>query len=94
MEGHQYMTIGNVMIDPQARTVTVEGEILNLNRKEFDILLYMTTNKNRLVQKTALAEHVWGDYIDESFSISAWMNLWPWSPLPQKSKNSNCCIPP
>ena len=36
-----------------------------LNRKEFDTLLYLATNKNLLVNKTALAEHVWGDYIDE-----------------------------
>lgn len=69
MEGHHQMAIGNVIIDPQARTVTVEREILNLNRKEYDILLYLTTNKNRLVPKTALAEHVWGDHIDESDSF-------------------------
>lgn len=69
MEGHHQMSIGNVIIDPQARTVTVEQEILNLNRKEYDILLYLTTNKNRLVPKTALAEHVWGDHIDESDSF-------------------------
>ena len=32
---------------------------------EFDVLLYLVINQNRLVNKTALAEHVWGDYIDE-----------------------------
>jgi DNA-binding response OmpR family regulator len=37
-----------------------------LNRKEFDILLYLAINKDRLVNKSALAEHVWGDYIDQS----------------------------
>jgi DNA-binding response OmpR family regulator len=38
---------------------------LELNRKEFDVLLYLAINKNRLVNKMALAEHVWGDYVDE-----------------------------
>jgi DNA-binding response OmpR family regulator len=28
--------------------------------------LYLVTNKSRLVTKTALAEHVWGDQIDEA----------------------------
>ena len=48
--------------------ITIDGEELILNRKEFDILLYLLTNKGRLVAKTALAEHVWGDRIDEADS--------------------------
>ena len=59
----------NLSIDTESRTVLVNGHDLNLNRKEYDILLYMVTNKNRLVHKTALAEHVWGDAVDESNSF-------------------------
>ena len=40
-----------------------------LNRKEFAVLLYMAVNKNKLVNKTAIAENVWGDYIDEANSL-------------------------
>ncbi|MEX2594652.1 MAG: response regulator transcription factor [Anditalea sp.] len=69
LDGNQIITIGNVAMDPRARTAAVNGEDLNLNRKEYDILLYLVTNKNRLVQKTALVEHVWGDYIDEADSF-------------------------
>lgn len=69
MDGSQVVSIGNVIINPDSRIITVDGETLNLNRKEYDILLYLMTNKNRLVQKTALAEHVWGDYIDEADSF-------------------------
>ena len=39
---------------------------MDLNRKEFDILTYLATNQNRLVSKSALAEHVWGDHIDQA----------------------------
>ena len=47
----------------------IEGEELELNRKEFDVFLYLCTNKDRLVSKSALAEHVWGDYIDQADSF-------------------------
>lgn len=57
---------GNLEVDLGNRLVSVNREDLPLNRKEFDILTYLLVNQNRLVQKTALAEHVWGDYMDEA----------------------------
>lgn len=59
------LNCGNVQLDPEQRLAFVNGEPLILNRKEFDILSYLILNQSRLVQKTALAEHVWGDYMDE-----------------------------
>lgn len=69
MDGQSHIVCGSLKIDPDLRTVTINGEELPLNRKEFDILLYLVTNKDRLVTKTALAEHVWGDHIDEANSF-------------------------
>ena len=66
--GSNTLTVGNVTAQLEQRTVSVGGEDLALNRKEFDILLYLLTNKDRLVTKTAMAEHVWGDRIDEADS--------------------------
>ena len=68
-DGNHYLSIGNVRIDPDQHLVWVAGQELTLNRKEFDILLYLATNKGRLVSRTALAEHVWGDHIDEADSF-------------------------
>lgn len=65
-DGAALIEIGNTVIDPQNLTVSVAGNELQLNRKEYAILLYMISNKNRLVAKSALAEHVWGDHIDEA----------------------------
>jgi two-component system, OmpR family, response regulator ArlR len=65
-DGNHLLTLGNLQIDPDKHQVTIQEKELVLNRKEFDILLYLATNKDRLVSKTALAEHVWGDYIDEA----------------------------
>lgn len=65
-DGQNTVVCKNVKIDFTSRTVHVNDELLILNRKEFDILTYFVVNKNRLVNKTALAEHVWGDQIDEA----------------------------
>jgi DNA-binding response OmpR family regulator len=65
-QGKSLIEIANVIIDPDERSASVDGQTLVLNRKEFDILMYMVLNKNRLVNKTSLAEHVWGDHMDDS----------------------------
>ena len=69
LEGSNYITCDNLKIDAELRMVWVNEKELALNRKEYDVLLYMVINKNRLVNKAALAEHVWGDYIDDANSF-------------------------
>jgi DNA-binding response OmpR family regulator len=64
LNGKNYIECGNIVFDIQERTLAVNGELIHLNRKEFDILNYFLLNKNRLITKTALAEYVWGDHID------------------------------
>lgn len=64
--GKNTLELSNVSIDLTDRSVTVNAEPLNLNRKELDVLIYLAMNKNRLVNKTSLAEHVWGDRIDQA----------------------------
>jgi DNA-binding response OmpR family regulator len=58
--------VGNLEFDIENRVAKVNGVEMILNRKEFDILEYLLINKNRLVQKVALAEHVWGDFMDDA----------------------------
>jgi DNA-binding response OmpR family regulator len=64
--GKNTVELANVKLDLDDRTLHIDNELLALNRKEFDILTYMVVNKNRLVNKTSLAEHVWGDHMDEA----------------------------
>ncbi len=68
-EGNSLVEINNIIIDPEQKTLQVKGIEVALNRKEFAVLLYMAVNKNKLVNKTAIAENVWGDYIDEANSL-------------------------
>ncbi|MDR7128605.1 DNA-binding response OmpR family regulator [Algoriphagus sp. 4150] len=66
LNGSNQLTIKNAVLDLNEREFKVDDLLLELNRKEFDILNYFMVNKNRLITKSALAEHVWGDHIDQA----------------------------
>ncbi|MDR1552349.1 MAG: response regulator transcription factor, partial [Prevotellaceae bacterium] len=63
-DGKQTVALGNTEIDFDQRQMRIDGNPLKLTRKEFDMLAFFVTNKNRLITKDALAEHVWGDNFD------------------------------
>ena len=64
--GDMSVSIENVKLLPEKRTVFVNDEELPLNRKEFDLLYYFMVNPDRLLNKTTLTEAVWGDNIDQA----------------------------
>ena len=51
-------------IDLHGKTLTVNGSSVNLTKKEFNLLLFFIGNKNRVLSKGALAEHLSGDFAD------------------------------
>jgi len=69
LAGSQEVVLNNVKVDFDARTVYVAAEDLHLNRKEFDVFSFFVLNKNKLVTKTSLAEHVWGDDSDNADNL-------------------------
>lgn len=64
--GESKLAIGNVVLDPDSHTVSVDGRDVELTRKEYDIFNYFAGRADMLIEKTALAEGVWGDYIDQA----------------------------
>lgn len=68
-DGDNYVTWNNVKLQPEQRSVTVNNEPLILNRKEYDLLYYFMINPNRLINKTAIAESVWGDHTDQADNL-------------------------
>src|SRR5690606_9426037 len=67
--GDNVLSLKNVAQNADSRTVTVGGKELLLNRKEHDILYYFMLRPHKLMEKTTLAEAVWGDYIDQSDNL-------------------------
>lgn len=65
-DGEMIVELGNVKIIPDRFEVWVEDKKLDLNRKEYDILFYFAGRPGHLIDKTTLAESVWGDHIDQA----------------------------
>lgn len=56
--------LNELQIDLLARTAVVNGLAVLLTKKEFELLLFLIGNKNRVISKSALAEHLSGDMAD------------------------------
>lgn len=53
-----------LVVDLLSKTVAVKDRKINLTKKEFDLLLLFLGNKNKVISKNALAEHLSGDLAD------------------------------
>ncbi len=60
-KGVNLLEAGNLRLDLLSRTVMCNRQPLSLSRHEFDLLNYLLNNKNRVVSKQAIAEHIYGD---------------------------------
>jgi two-component system KDP operon response regulator KdpE len=56
---------GDLVIDLDARAVTVRGEEVKLTRTEYEILRYLALNAGRVVTHTMILQHVWGPLYEE-----------------------------
>ena len=64
--GNNTLQINEIQIDLNARQVMVHDTLIKLTRKEYDMLIYLIDNENRLLTKETIAEHLWGDHIDQA----------------------------
>lgn len=53
-----------LQVDLLSKTITVNREVVVLTKKEFDLLIYFVGNKNKVISKSTLAEHLSGDFAD------------------------------
>lgn len=63
-ESRNHLLFDELEIDIPSKWVKVKGEGVYLTRKEFDLLLFLVGNKNLVVSKIAIAEHLSGDMAD------------------------------
>lgn len=62
--GRREIVFNEINIKPERHEVFVNDYPLTLTKKEFDIIHFFVVNKNRLLTKEAIAEHLWGDDIE------------------------------
>jgi DNA-binding response OmpR family regulator len=63
-DGNNSLKFEEVQLDLSSKTVSVNNRGIDLTRKEYDLLLYFISNKNKVISKGAIAEHLWGDNMD------------------------------
>ncbi|HQV54231.1 MAG: response regulator transcription factor [Chitinophagaceae bacterium] len=63
-EGNKLLVFEEITIDTVGKVASVDQVGLDLTRTEYDLLLYLVTNKNRVVSKNAIAEHLSADEAD------------------------------
>jgi len=63
-DGKNIIRFDGFEMDLNKKEVTVQGKTIDLTKKEYELLLYFASNKNRVISKNAIAEHLWGDNMD------------------------------
>jgi DNA-binding response OmpR family regulator len=63
-QGSREILFNEITIKPDRHEVFVNSRLLNLTKKEYDIIHFFVVNKHRLLTKEAIAEHLWGDHIE------------------------------
>jgi DNA-binding response OmpR family regulator len=63
-EGRNRIVLDKLSLDLHDRIVKGANGRADLTKKEYDLLVYFIANKNKVVTKEAIVEHLWGDSID------------------------------
>jgi len=58
---------GEFKIDIGLRKIICKGNEVELTRKEFDLLQYLLLNKNKVLTRHQLYEHIWGNTLDDQY---------------------------
>jgi DNA-binding response OmpR family regulator len=67
--GNNEIVLNEIKILPDQMQVLIDGKEIFLTKKEFDLLIFFISNKNRVLTKEAIAEHLWGQEIDMADSF-------------------------
>lgn len=63
--GKTRIRFGELEIFPDAYQISIRGQQVHLSPKEFQLLLYLASNPDKVLPRPAIAEHLWGDDADK-----------------------------
>lgn len=58
--GKREICCGEIKVDPDTRTVLIEGQKVTMTPKVYDLLVYMMENRNRILTREQILDQVWG----------------------------------
>ena len=67
-ESAPLLTVGNLVLDPAARTVTHDGRVVDLQPREFALLQELMLNAGRVLSRPQLEERMyrWGEEVESN----------------------------
>lgn len=65
LNGNNLVEFNEITLNTNTLVVSVNDLMLEVTRKEFDLLLYFIVNKDRVLSRQSIAAHLWGDYTDD-----------------------------
>lgn len=63
--GTPIITFNEIKLDPEAHRITVNDKPVDLTEKEYQLLEYFIANQRRVLTKSAIAAHIWGDEYEQ-----------------------------
>jgi DNA-binding response OmpR family regulator len=63
LSGLNEISFNEIRVNTSDKQAYVNDSLLNLTRKEYDLLLFFVTNNNRIITKESIVEHLWGDEV-------------------------------
>ena len=68
------LEVQGLEIDTDKRMVTVNGTVVDLTKKEYELLLYLVQNKNIVLSREQILNEVWGySYIGETNVVDVYI---------------------
>jgi DNA-binding response OmpR family regulator len=63
LSGMNEISFNEIRVNTYDNQAYVNDSLLNLTKKEYDLLLFFVTNSNRIITKESIVEHLWGDEV-------------------------------
>ena len=71
-EAKELKDYGGIVIDPEGRTVTVDGKQIEMSLREYELLKYLVDNENIALSRDKILNNVWNyDYYGDSRTIDS-----------------------
>jgi DNA-binding response OmpR family regulator len=67
-QGSNELILNEIKLIPDEHKAFVLDQELVLTKKEYELLQFFISNKNKIITKAGLAEHLWGDHMDSADS--------------------------
>ena len=66
--GRNEIIVNEIRLLPDEYKIFIHEQELKFTKKEYELLMFFISNKNKVITKMSLAKHLWGDYMDSADS--------------------------